>query len=68
MVFASNDMLDVMRSHRRVGLGQPAKLAPEPSTPAYQPAKLFVHEAFRGFINALRAFACRIEMKSMART
>ena len=68
VVFVGNDVFDVMGRHRRIDFGQPAVSAAKLGAASNQPPKLVVHEAFRGFISAFRAFACKIEMKSIART
>src|ERR1051325_1270189 len=68
MVFEADNVFDVMRRHRRIDFGQPAVFTTEISAAANEAPELLIHDAFRAFINAFRAFACRIEMKSIART
>jgi hypothetical protein len=68
VVFVRDDMLNMVRRNRGVGFGKPAVLATEPGAAPNQSAERCFHEAFRGFRNAALALACKIEMKSMART
>lgn len=67
VMFSGDNVLNVMRSQGRVGLGQPAIFAPQTGATSDVPADAILHDAFRGFFNAARAFACKMEMKSMAR-
>ena len=67
VMFAGDNVLNMMRGHGRVGLRQSAIFAAQPGAASDEPTKALLHEAFRGFFNAARAFACKREMKSMAR-